>query len=80
MTPDRCKRITMSSILICAMLPCAFFSLRPGPHHVSFGLALDVLMLISFWVSYRHNIQHRRQPDTLIHLFPAPPETTEERF
>jgi hypothetical protein len=61
------------------MLTCLFISLRHGPHHAAFRFAFDGLYLISFWLGYRFNIKHRRQPDTLIHLFPQPPENFKER-
>jgi hypothetical protein len=35
-------------------------------------------MLLNFWLLYRYNSK-RRQPDTLIHLFPEPPANPTER-
>lgn len=79
MMPDRRKRIIVSSLIICAMIVCTVFSLRHGPHHVAFSLASNGLCMISFWLGYRYNLKHHRQPDTLIHLFPEPLENTKER-
>ena len=79
MRPEHKNRVTLSICIICGMLVCAFLSFPHRPHHTAFGFALDGLTLISFWLSYRYNIKHHRQPDTLIHLFPVPPETSKER-
>jgi hypothetical protein len=78
MKPDRRKLIILSSLILCAMLPCAFFSLRHGPHHAAFSLAFYALFLLNSWVMYRNSSKHR-QPDTLIHLFPEPSATPKER-
>ena len=82
MTPERRKRITLSSLILilCGMLICAFFSLRHSPHHVAFDFAFFVLLLISSCLQYWnwYNSEHR-QPDTLIHLFPASLATPKER-
>jgi uncharacterized membrane protein len=79
MTPDRRKFVILSSLILCAMLPCAFFSLRHGPHHAAFGFAFYGLLLITTWQNIRYNLKHRRQRDTLIHLFPVPSENSQER-
>jgi hypothetical protein len=78
MTPERRKRITLIFCIISGMIVCAIFSLRHGPHRNAFRLGFDALMLINFWLCYRYNL-NRRQPDTLIHLFPAPLENSKER-
>jgi hypothetical protein len=79
MTPDRRKFVVRFSVIFCAMFTCLFFSLRHGPHHAAFGFAFYGLSLITTWQNIRYNLKHRRQRDTLIHLFPVPPETFKER-
>ena len=79
MKPERKKLVVLSFCILCGMIICMFLSFPNRPHHTAFGFALDGLTLISFWLNYRYNIKHHRQPDTLIHLFPVPTETSEER-
>ena len=75
MTSERRKIVTLSSLILCGMLMYAFFSLRRFPHHSGFQWAFRILILISqaslLYYSYNSN---RRMPDTLIHLFPEPPQ------
>jgi hypothetical protein len=60
------------------MLVCAIFSMHRFPYHSAFHVAFYALMLLNSWLLYRYNL-NRAQPDTLIHLFPVPPETSTER-
>ena len=76
MTPERKKALTLSSVILCAMLVCAFFSLRHGPHHAAFALAFWCLLLLNSWPTYRYAMKHR-QPDPLTHLFPDHPQPKE---
>jgi hypothetical protein len=74
MTAERQKRLILCSLLICGEIVCMAFSFHRSRYQTSFRLALNILFLITFWLAYRRNL-NRRQPDTLIHLFPVPPET-----
>jgi len=76
MTLKHKKRLALSLCVLSAMLVCAFFSFRHSAHQAAFHLAFWVLFLITSWLNYKYNLE-RRQPDTLIHLFPAPPDTKE---
>ncbi len=78
MTSERRKAVTLSSAILCGMIVCAVLSLRRFPHHNAFGLGFDALMLLNFWLLYRFNSK-RRQPDTLIHLFPESAANSKER-
>jgi hypothetical protein len=79
MTPGRRKLVAVISLYLCVLVLCAFFDLRSGPHHSLFGVAMFIpTLLINLWSHYQYGSK-RRQPDTLIHLFPAPPEISEER-
>lgn len=72
MTAEKWKRVTLSSFILCGMLLCAFFSFRiHHRHHDAFSFTFFGLCLINSWLMYRYNL-NRRQPDTLIHLFPTP--------
>jgi hypothetical protein len=76
MTPRRRKLLLLGPSI--ALVICAVLSLHRFQHHEIFRLAFDALALLNFWLLYRYNLNHR-QPDTLIHLFPVPPETSKER-
>jgi hypothetical protein len=76
MTPERRKVVILSSLIV--LVICAVLSSRRFPHHDAFRLASDVLMLLNFWLLYRYN-SRRRQPDTLIHLFPESAANFKER-
>ena len=78
MTPERRKRTIISLLLLCAMLPCAFFSLRHCPHRSAWDAAFFVLMILNFAFIAKYQ-STRRQPDTMTHLFPAPSENSKER-
>ncbi len=78
MTPERKKRVALCLCILCGMIVCTIYSLRHGPHHLAFGVANCVLLLINSWLTY--NYGSKRQPDKLIHLFPIPPENSKERF
>jgi Mn2+/Fe2+ NRAMP family transporter len=77
MTPERRKPFILHSVILCGMIVCLIFSFRHFRHHEAFNLAAFVLMLISFSLQARFNLKHRRQPDTLTHLFPNPSENEE---
>jgi hypothetical protein len=76
MTPERRKFVVLSSLILCGMLVCGFFMLRHSPHHSAFSLAFSVLLFINAWLMYSRS--DRRMPDTLIHLFPGPPQTPQK--
>jgi hypothetical protein len=78
MTPERRKRIALSSLIICAMVLCLFLSMRSGHHRSAWNVALLVVMVLNLWFSSHYQAKHK-QPDTLIHLFPANTETSQER-
>jgi hypothetical protein len=78
MTHERKRFLTLSALCICGMIVCHFFSLRHTPHHFEFSLMSAVFLLMNSWLIHSYNSTHR-QRDTLIHLFPAPTETSEER-
>jgi len=78
MTPDRRKFVTLSSLTLCAMLPCAFFSLRHGTHHSAFTFLFFLLLLLNSGLYYLYSSKHRT-PDTLVQLFPEPAESSKER-
>ena len=75
---DRRNRTIVSLLLVCAMLPCAVFSMRHGPHHEAWSGSFFLFMMLNVWFIATYQAT-RRQPDTLIHLFPTPPETSKER-
>ncbi len=74
MKPEHRKSFVLSSLILCGTFVCMVFSFRHSHHQSALRLATFVLMLISFWRITQFNVKHRRQPDTLIHLFPNPPE------
>jgi hypothetical protein len=69
-------------MLVCIFFSfvCFFFSLRHSPHHAAFTLAALVLQLIG-WCLYLYDWynSNRREPETLIHLFPESPANPKER-
>jgi hypothetical protein len=76
MTSERRKILTLSSLILCGMLMCAFFSLR----HSAFQWAFRILILMcQAWLLYYIYNLNRRMPDTLIHLFPEPLAKPKER-
>jgi uncharacterized membrane protein YoaT (DUF817 family) len=80
MTPEQRKVVTLSSLSLCGLIVCVFFTSRHSAHHAaitffsSFGL-----LFINSWLVYLVYSSNRRMPDTLIHLFPQPPATHKER-
>jgi len=75
---DRQKRTSISLLMLCDMVPCGFFSMVQGPHRSAWSVAFFVIMMLNFLFIAEYQSK-RRQPDTLIHLFPTPPETSKER-
>jgi hypothetical protein len=74
MTSERRKRLILHSVILCGMIVCMFFSFQHHyRHHFAFGQVFWGLLLINSALLYKYNL-NRRQPDTLIHLFPTPPE------
>ena len=79
MTLERRKRLTLSCLILCAMLVCVPFSWsRHLPHHFAFQLTFWILLGINSCLNYKY-ASERRMPDTLIHLFPESPATPKER-
>jgi hypothetical protein len=85
MTPERRKFVTLGYLSLCGILVCDFFSLRHALHRsaftwyrFAFTLAFDSLLLFSFLL-FRSYKAKRREPDTLIRLFPESPVNHKER-
>ncbi len=64
----------LATIILVCMPICAFFALYRYPHSSTWHIALDSLILVSFFLTYRRT-RNLPQPDTLTRLFP---KTTEQ--
>jgi len=77
MRPERKKFAVLSASIVTGMIVCAFFMFGHSPHRSAFHLAFDGLTILNFLLIFWLN-KNRPQPDTLIHLFPASPDTLKE--
>jgi hypothetical protein len=78
MTPERERTVILTLCICSAMLLCAVLSAFHTPYRKFFNVGFCILMILNSWLTYRYSLK-RRQPDTLIHLFPANTETSQER-
>jgi hypothetical protein len=69
-------KVLATSILVCMPI-CAFFALYRYPHSSTWHIALDSLMFVSFFLTYRRT-RNLPQPNPLISLFPKTTQPSSE--